>query len=577
MLAPLTQRNKTTFLQVQSPTQLADFLAVSYKYLTYILYGSGATDCYEIFYVQKRNGEPREIFAPKMPIKKIQWRLKRMLDQVYSPKKSVYGFVKGKNIVDNAKRHVRRKCVLNIDIKDFYPSINFGRIYGLFMAFPFGFNKSVATILAQLCCYKGKLPQGAPTSPVLSNLICSRLDSALQALCYKHKVRYTRYADDMTFSIAQDTFPEEFVTPIDDASISKVQIGSVLNVIIKNNGFVINEEKTRLATSFQRQVVTGITVNKFTNTNRKFTRKLRALINDWYKNGEERAWEKYSGRKEAFQPGKLRRIVQGKIAYLEMVRGAKFIEDVKRRGEYNQYKNGKHKNDFRAKILSIEKRYSGLLQYDKASSVPLIITEGQTDWQHIKAAMCELGKTVLSKTIELCEYYVKFGESKLVRHWDILQRINKERTIICILDRDNEPLLAKHDLLRKGFVRGENNVFLMAIPKPKHRIGDRVCIEQLYKDEEITRVDSDGRRLFLKSEFNKRGYTTDEKYVWDKQENSQTNTIVSEKVQRLSDKKNVALAKSKFAKYVLNKTEPFHDFDFTSFEELFEVINQITS
>ena len=94
-------------------------------------------------------------------------------------KSSSHGFVFGRSIATNSKRHVRKKFVLNLDLEDFCPTINFGRVRGLFMSFPFHFNAEVATLLAQICTFDNHLPQGAPTSPIISNFICSKLDSEM--------------------------------------------------------------------------------------------------------------------------------------------------------------------------------------------------------------------------------------------------------------------------------------------------------------------------------------------------------------------------------------------------------------
>jgi RNA-directed DNA polymerase len=192
------------FLTLCTREDVAALLEIDYYRLNYHLHiAKRHRDVYTTFYVSKKSGGRRQISAPITALKIIQQKLNQVLQQVYQPKPAVHGFTLDKSIVTNAKEHSRRKYVLNVDIKDFFPSINFGRVRGLFMAWPYNLNDSVATVLAQICCYNNELPQGAPTSPIISNMICAKMDSQLQGLAKKHQCFFTRYADDITFSIHQ--------------------------------------------------------------------------------------------------------------------------------------------------------------------------------------------------------------------------------------------------------------------------------------------------------------------------------------------------------------------------------------
>jgi RNA-directed DNA polymerase len=150
-----------------------------------------------------------------------------------------------------------------VDLKDFFPSITFRRVRGLFEAKPYQLDHSVATVLARICCHKNSLPQGAPTSPIISNMICARMDSQLRQLAVRHRCAYTRYADDLTFSTSTRNFPEALAEIVSTETGNKLKIGVENNHKIKLNGFEINQQKTRLQTSDKRQVVTGLTVNRF--------------------------------------------------------------------------------------------------------------------------------------------------------------------------------------------------------------------------------------------------------------------------------------------------------------------------
>ena len=154
---------------------------------------------YKTFDIPKKSGGTRQISTPITALKIIQRKLNQVLQAVYQTKPSVHGFVSSKNVVTNAQNHVKKRYVLNIDLKDFFPSVNFGRVRGMFMATPYGLHPDVATVLAQICCYNNHLPQGAPTSPIITNMICAKMDGQLQRLAKECKATYTRYADDITF------------------------------------------------------------------------------------------------------------------------------------------------------------------------------------------------------------------------------------------------------------------------------------------------------------------------------------------------------------------------------------------
>ena len=231
----------------------------------------------------------------------------------------------------NARKHKKRNYVLNIDLEDFFGSINFGRILGLFKSHPFKLGHKAATILAQLVTFKNALPQGASTSPIVSNMIAYGLDNKLASLAHNYHLTYTRYADDITFSTTKKTFPEELVSfegrnPITNG----IKIGSKLESIINSSGFKINLKKVRLQIPFIRQEVTGLTVNEFPNIERKFLRNFRAMIHAWEKydliNAEKVYLEKYAYRKPQIEEDKLdgtyfKKVVYGKLSYIKMVRG----------------------------------------------------------------------------------------------------------------------------------------------------------------------------------------------------------------------------------------------------------------
>jgi RNA-directed DNA polymerase len=278
---------KIKFYSLQSFEDLANLLEVKPTYLNYLLYKIPLKDRYNKFELKKKSGGKRVIANPIPPIKIIQKKLLQVLEAVYEPRCSAFGFIKTRGIRENANRHsvhkdtkthkkkLKLKFVLNIDIKDFFPSIHFGRVRGLFANLPYKLPLKVATWLAQICCYDYGLPQGAPTSPIISNMICNRLDSQLQRLAQHRRCTYTRYADDITFSTNISRFPTLIALRESDGS---VLVGKELEEILTRNGFQINQAKVRLQTSTQRQEITGLIVNRFPNVRRTYIRELRAML-----------------------------------------------------------------------------------------------------------------------------------------------------------------------------------------------------------------------------------------------------------------------------------------------------------
>jgi RNA-directed DNA polymerase len=316
------------FYKLETRANVACLLGVDESYLIYDLYIKPSPKRYTTFSIPKKSGGIRSINAPNDGLKFVQQRLNQVLQTVYTPKKTVHSFISEKSIITNAKQHQNRRWILNVDLKDFFPSINFGRVYGMFMAWPYERNHEVATILAQICCYKNELPQGAPTSPIISNMLCARLDSDLLHLSKQNDCIYTRYADDLTFSTRQRKFPTALAISTKLPTGYKTEAGNELKQIIEdNNGFKINTDKVRLQRNgTQRQEVTGIVVNKFPNVKRDFVRQVRAMLHDWdkrgYKDAQERFWGKYD-KKPRPHKGKppFWNVVKGKINFLGQVRG----------------------------------------------------------------------------------------------------------------------------------------------------------------------------------------------------------------------------------------------------------------
>lgn len=323
--SPESLREK--FYSLKEPMDIADLLEISYSRLIYHIYLVQPERRYKTFSIPKKSGGLRQISTPITALKIIQRKLNQVLKSVYEIKPSVHGFVSGKNIVTNAQAHAKKRYVLNIDLKDFFPSVNFGRVRGMFMSIPYGLHPDVATVLAQICCHKNYLPQGAPTSPIITNMICAKMDSQLQRLAKNCKATYTRYADDITVSTTLPKFPRDLAYLVSEEDREKLIIGNTLLNIISENGFELNAGKVRLQTRGNHQEVTGLTTNIFPNVDRIYIRQIRAMLHAWSKFGLEAAENEYLNKYESKnrlpkkEKPKFKQVIRGKIEFIGMVKG----------------------------------------------------------------------------------------------------------------------------------------------------------------------------------------------------------------------------------------------------------------
>ncbi len=246
---------------------------------------------YRHFMLPKKSGGERAISAPMPRLKRTQyWILANILEKMPLHDAS-HGFRTGRSIVSNALPHCRSHVVLNYDFKDFFPSLKYPRIKGLFRSF--GYSEQIATLLALLTTEaevqevsldgdryfvrqgERHLPQGAPSSPALTNLICRRLDARLQGMAQALGFRYTRYADDLTFSGDRESA----------RNLKKLQWR--LHAIVKGEGFQIHPQKSRIMRTGSQQEVTGIVVNEKPSIDRKTLRRFRALLHRMERQGPE--------------------------------------------------------------------------------------------------------------------------------------------------------------------------------------------------------------------------------------------------------------------------------------------------
>lgn len=238
---------------------------------------------YSRFTIPKRRGGARSIEAPSDALKSLQRSVLRRLLNPLPFHAAATGFVPGRSIVDNARPHAGRGVVINIDLENFFPSITAEQVRKAFRSL--GWGRAAAAILTNICTHEGRLPQGAPTSPALSNLACRRLDARLAALVKKAGGGYTRYADDITVSFhrfgrnkpLRPKPADREARPRSPRSISRGYL-SIIKRIIEDEGFRIQmKKKVRVQRSHQRQTATGLVLNREVNLPRALRRRIRAM------------------------------------------------------------------------------------------------------------------------------------------------------------------------------------------------------------------------------------------------------------------------------------------------------------
>lgn len=278
---------------------------------------------YKQFEIPKKSGGVRTITAPRRAtFRFILSALNELFKSFYTPSDYAMGFTEGRSVVTNAEIHKSQNYVFNIDLKDFFPSIRQARVWKRIQLPPFNFPQEVANIIAGLCAMQVKkedgtfdyvLPQGAPTSPILTNMVCDNLDRRLGGLAKRFGLHYTRYADDITFSSMHYVYHK-------DGEFRKE-----LQRIINEQGFVINDKKTRLQKRGTRQEVTGIILSDKLNVTQQYAREVRQLLYIWERYGYAVALMKFLPKYKAEKKRKghpdLINVLGGKLLYLKMVKG----------------------------------------------------------------------------------------------------------------------------------------------------------------------------------------------------------------------------------------------------------------
>ena len=395
----------------QTQKDFASLLGYSEKEFTRILFSQPIQNKYKSFKIPKKNGSRRNILAPVPDLKILQTRLSILLTHCYDElehkrlSKSSYvqcisshGFRKkilvempiskksrtsfeskviNFGIYSNAKKHVGKNLVLNIDLKDFFQSITFSRIIGFFTKNKyFQLNFDIALLVAQIATYRpnqvqeGFLPQGSPCSPIISNLIGNILDIKMVKLARKYKFTYTRYVDDLTLSTNLPQFSEEIIK-LDGKSWV---IGSTLKYAINSSKFEVNPQKTRLTNKYNRQEVTGLTVNRKVNISKEYYRYTRSMVQSFCAEGHF-----FKSKVHMDTDKTTREALNGILSHIFQIRNKQQIEF------NNQTRNFDE-------LQSTEKLYTKFLfhHYFVHPQRMILVGEGYTDPLHLKLACHKL-------------------------------------------------------------------------------------------------------------------------------------------------------------------------------------------
>ena len=376
--------------EATSLSDVAKLLGFEPKAVSFILYKQPAATKYKTFLIPKRHGGQRTIKAPVNALKILQRRLSDLLqdcvdETVVARKRKdrmAHGFKRKRSIITNARQHRHRRWVFNLDLEDFFPSINFGRVRGFLLKNrDFELHENVATVIAQIACYENSLPQGSPCSPVISNLIAHLLDIRLVKLASEAGCTYSRYADDLTFSTNKRELSTAISVPSRaNGSAPHVWLpGAALQEVIERTGFRINAKKTRLMYRGSRQDVTGLVVNDKINVRWEYRHNVRAMVHSLVKTG---AFEVLGVGEKGGQPVLEKR--PGTLNELHGMLG--FIDSI---DVYNQAHTS---DDVTNEMSSKEKVYRQFLIYSTfyAAQSPVVICEGKTDNVYLTHAIRSL-------------------------------------------------------------------------------------------------------------------------------------------------------------------------------------------
>ena len=520
-------------------SDLAGILGYETKKLAYIIYKIPLKERYIEFEIEKKNGDKRLIEVPNPRLKQVQHSLNKLLSSYMDDlskelklKPLAHGFRKDLSIHTNAYLHKNKRFVLNFDIQDFFHSIHFGRVRGFFIKNRhFLLEEKIATIIAHIVCYKGRLPQGGPTSPITSNLIAHIMDVRLVNVAKKYGCTYSRYADDITFSTNKKEFPADLIKNGEQNDVNALLLGDPILDQITRSGFNVNVSKTRLRYRDRRQVVTGLVVNRKVNVRQEYYRRARAMTHSYFATG------KYYIPSDS-SPVDIYDLINKSKENIGMSRLEGILNHIYYTRDQLDQRELSLKQD---KPSAIRILYRDFLYYKYFGALekPLVICEGLTDSIYLRLALKKLYVSypeLIEKAGGACFFKVRFlkynktvkdilhltggtGELKnFVGHYDKMVRKykiwNPMYPVILMVDNDGKRKNAATAVFsavkqnskssspsvgdNKEYYYVNNNLYLVKMP----HIGgkENTCIEDCF-DKELLKYELNGKSLSLENKF----------------------------------------------------------------------------
>lgn len=409
-------RSSSTLDKLRSATtreDLAKLLRYRLRGFTGIVYGTPPALRYSDFFIPKKGGGTRKISAPNEKLSVLQRRLADLLqacleesrNSIQPVKRSPsHGYELNKSIATNAGSHCKRRWVLNVDLKDFFPSIHFGRIQGILSKDKtLGLDPLIAETIAHVACHNGTLPQGSPCSPVLSNLVSRVLDGRLSRLAKRNHCVYTRYVDDLTFSTNAKQFPKRLALAFEG---HRWEVGRELRKEIRSSGFEINDAKVRMLYRDSRQDVTGLTANRIVGAKQSYRHATRAMVHRLTETGGFEIPQLQSNGEITMAAGAVQQL-RGRLSFISSI------------DRYNDVPYGQHDDN---ENHSRDKLFRKFILYADfyATSLPIIVCEGVTDPVYLTHA-------ILERRAQFPEFVEDKGKGKASLRVRILRYSRKAR------------------------------------------------------------------------------------------------------------------------------------------------------
>ncbi|QIL19426.1 reverse transcriptase domain-containing protein [Thermomonas sp. HDW16] len=549
---PLEER-EAEFLALRTREALACWLGITDKQLRFLLYKK-LDQSYRTFVIPKARGGSREITAPSKFLARLQRKIALVVAAISPPRGLAKGFVKGLSVLDHAALHANKRWVVCLDLKNFFPSINYGRVLGVFRSRPFEFPDAVAIPLSQICCYLGLLPQGAPSSPAISNVVARQLDRRLAEFARKNKLSVSRYADDISFSTNARIVPVGLM--LEDRSP-----GNEILELLVQSGFVINGEKFRVRHASERQQVTGLIVNDRPRMPRFWRRQTRVLMHLRRVHGDENALsiaKDFRSKRKLSDVKSIEALVRGRATF------ASHLDD-------------RFQTDFVESLARAFPEQRSVLESRRKVAHIRVVAEGKTDKKYIAQAFSALSghdsryRRVKIEFSDLPDKSEGFGDVALRKHVQEISTVQLPVFTIALFDCDNSKLMADLNLTAASYVPLSPTLAIACLPQPAHVSDAAFCIEHFIPAHIRALRDSKGRRIFTVDEFDSTNgrHRTESLY---RIHPKQATLIVDSDVFSMTSAESVALSKSQFCDLVCERAPPFEDFDWEVFRPVIDFL-----